>query len=180
MSFKKTIFGVKPTPSVDLYSSRGPSNNCPFVLKPDITALGTSILAAWPTNVHVLDLGTFKVFNKFNLISGTSMACPHVAGIALLLKGAHVDWSPTAIRSAIMTTSDIIDNTTKLMKDIGKGNKIATLFALGAGHANKSVFGSASTPLKNTSGSFKSENLQFQRVWLSFSKSILISKSNSG
>ncbi|MCI43895.1 subtilisin-like protease-like, partial [Trifolium medium] len=56
MSFMETDFGVKPAPSVDYYSSRGPSYSCPFVLKPDITAPGTSILAAWPTNVPVLEL----------------------------------------------------------------------------------------------------------------------------
>ena len=86
-------------------------------MKPDITAP-----AAWPANVPVFDFGTPKVFNNFNLIDGTSMACPHVAGAAALLKGAHNDWSPASIRSAIMTTSNILDNTKKHIKDIGKGN----------------------------------------------------------
>ncbi|KAK2406735.1 subtilisin protease SBT3 [Trifolium repens] len=136
MSFMKTGFGVKPAPSVDSYSSRGPSYSCPFVLKPDITAPGTSILAAWPTNVPVLELKSHKLYSEFNIISGTSMACPHVAGVAALIKGAHRDWSPAAIRSAIMTTSDILDNTKEPIKDIGKGNKAATPFAMGAGHIN--------------------------------------------
>ncbi|MCH82515.1 subtilisin-like protease-like, partial [Trifolium medium] len=132
MSFKITSFDAKPTPSVDYYSSRGPSKSCPYVLKPDITGPGTSILAAWPTNVPVFD---FVSYNKFNILSGTSMACPHIAGVAVLLKGAHSDWSPAAIRSAIMTTSDIIDNTKEHIKDIGTRNK-ATPLALGAGHVN--------------------------------------------
>ncbi|KAK2353465.1 subtilisin protease SBT3 [Trifolium repens] len=136
MSFMKTGFGVKPAPTVDSYSSRGPSFSCPFVLKPDITAPGTSILAAWPTNVPVLELKSHKFFSEFNIISGTSMACPHVAGVAALIKGAHRDWSPAAIRSAIMTTSDILDNTKESIKDIGNGNKAATPFAMGAGHVN--------------------------------------------
>ncbi|CAI8607747.1 unnamed protein product [Vicia faba] len=135
LSFKKTVFGTKPAPSVDSYSSRGPSKSCPFVLKPDITAPGTSILAAWPSNVLVSYLGTKEAFSSFNMISGTSMACPHVAGIAALLKGAHRDWSPAAIRSAIMTTSDIFDNTKEHIKDIDD-NKDATPLALGAGHVN--------------------------------------------
>jgi len=136
MSFKITFLGAKPEPSVDFYSSRGPSSSCPYVLKPDITASGTSILAAWPSNILVLDFGSFKVFNKFNFLTGTSMSCPHVAGVASLLKGAHAEWSPAAIRSAIMTTSDILDNTKEHIKDIGKGNKVATPLALGAGHIN--------------------------------------------
>ncbi|GAU33621.1 hypothetical protein TSUD_360020 [Trifolium subterraneum] len=135
MTFKVTYIGAKPAPSVDSYSSRGPSNSCPYVLKPDITAPGTLILAAWPTNSPLYDLGTHKIFNKFNLLIGTSMACPHVAGVAALLKGAHSDWSPAAIRSAIMTTSDIFDNTKQHIKDIETGNK-ATPLALGAGHVN--------------------------------------------
>ncbi|CAK8560607.1 unnamed protein product [Lathyrus sativus] len=135
MSFKKTAFDVKPSPRVDSYSSRGPSNSCPYVLKPDITAPGTSILAAWPTNIPVLNFGT-KVYNNFKFLSGTSMACPHVAGVAALLKGAHPDWSPAAIRSAMMTTSDILDNTKKPIKEIANDNKDATPLALGAGHIN--------------------------------------------
>jgi subtilisin family serine protease len=114
MSFKITSFDAKPAPSVDFYSSRGPSKSCPYVLKPDITGPGTSILAAWPTNIRVAD---FVSYNKFNILSGTSMACPHIAGVAALLKGAHGDWSPAAIRSAIMTTSDIFDNTKEHIKD---------------------------------------------------------------
>ncbi|GAU33619.1 hypothetical protein TSUD_360000 [Trifolium subterraneum] len=128
-------FGVKAAPSVDSYSSRGPSYSCKFVLKPDITAPGTSILAAWPTNVPVFELNSHKFFSKFNMDSGTSMSCPHVAGVAALIKGAHRDWSPAAIRSAIMTTSDIFDNTNEQIKDIDSGDK-ATPFALGAGHVN--------------------------------------------
>ncbi|WJX91937.1 hypothetical protein P8452_73651 [Trifolium repens] len=140
ISFKITSFGTKPAPSVDFYSSRGPSKNCPYVLKPDITGPGTSILAAWPTNIPAVDFnsynfGYYKLFNKFNFLTGTSMSCPHVAGVAALLKSVHGDWSPAAIRSAIMTTSDIFDNTKEHIKDIGTGNK-ATPLALGAGHVN--------------------------------------------
>ncbi|CAJ1950533.1 unnamed protein product [Sphenostylis stenocarpa] len=136
MSFKITALGIKPAPSVDFYSSRGPSSSCPFVLKPDITAPGTSILAAWPQNLPVSLSGSQTLHNNFNFLTGTSMACPHVAGVAALLRGAHPDWSPAAIRSAIMTTSDIFDNTKELIKDIGHGNKPASPLAMGAGHIN--------------------------------------------
>nr|KYP55861.1 Subtilisin-like protease [Cajanus cajan] len=136
MTFKITTLGVKPAPSVDIYSSRGPSNSCPFVLKPDITAPGTSILAAWPQNLQVALLGSQILFNSFNFLTGTSMACPQVTGVGALLRGAHPDWSPAAIRSAIMTTSDIFDNTKKPIKAIGRDHKLASPLDLGAGHIN--------------------------------------------
>ncbi|KAK7349378.1 hypothetical protein VNO77_06703 [Canavalia gladiata] len=135
LSFEITVLGTKPAPSVDFYSSRGPSNSCPYVLKPDITAPGTSILAAWPPSVPVPG-ATDGLFSDYIMISGTSMSCPHIAGVSALLKGAHPDWSPAAIRSAIMTTSYIFDNTRKLIKDIGQGSKPASPLALGAGHVD--------------------------------------------
>ncbi|KAK7381953.1 hypothetical protein VNO80_00535 [Phaseolus coccineus] len=134
MSFETTVLGTKPAPSVDFYSSRGPSNSCPSVLKPDITAPGSLILAAWPQNVQVVE--SQSIFNNFNLLSGTSMACPHVAGVAALLRGAHPDWSVASIRSAIMTTSNMLDNTFGRIKDIGDDNKPASPLASGSGHIN--------------------------------------------
>ncbi|KAK7389744.1 hypothetical protein VNO78_25035 [Psophocarpus tetragonolobus] len=136
MSFEKTVLGTTPAPSVDSYSSRGPSSSCPYVLKPDITAPGTSILAAWPDNVPAEVFGSQNIFSDFNLLSGTSMACPHVAGVAALLRGAHPEWSVAAIRSAIMTTSDMFDNTMGPIKDVGDDYKPATPLASGAGHVN--------------------------------------------
>ena len=66
------------------------------MLKPDIIAPGQDILAA------VAPPGNAR--SRLQPLSGTSMSSPHVAGLAALLKQLHPDWSPMAIKSALMTT----------------------------------------------------------------------------
>ncbi|MBN8280934.1 MAG: S8 family serine peptidase, partial [Gammaproteobacteria bacterium] len=82
------------------FSSRGPSETTPDILKPDVTAPGVDILAG-----HTTDVANNVRGERFQYLSGTSMAVPHVAGVAALLKEAHPDWSPAAIRSALVTTA---------------------------------------------------------------------------
>ncbi|KAF0896123.1 hypothetical protein E2562_019621 [Oryza meyeriana var. granulata] len=89
-----------PAPKIAAFSSRGPSFIYPAVLKPDIAAPGVNILAAAP------QVGIYKEMGlPYFLDSGTSMSCPHVSGIVALLKSVHPDWSPAALKSAIMTTA---------------------------------------------------------------------------
>ncbi|MDP3697100.1 MAG: S8 family serine peptidase, partial [Candidatus Taylorbacteria bacterium] len=85
------------------FSSRGPviwSEKA--LLKPDLTAPGLSICAAewdsWIINRRCLD-------NSHISISGTSMATPHVAGAALLLKQKNPNWTPYDIKSVLRKTS---------------------------------------------------------------------------
>ncbi|KAM6591368.1 hypothetical protein CsatA_013973 [Cannabis sativa] len=117
LEFQKTVLGSKPAPKVDGYSSRGPFLNCPNVLKPDILAPGSSILAAWSPISSVAEVQSRSLFSDFNIQSGTSMAAPHVAGIAALIKSVHPDWSTAAIRSALMTTANPLDNTQNPIQD---------------------------------------------------------------
>jgi len=72
-------------------------------LQPDITAPGVAILAAWPGN-DTNEAVAGQAPPLYNIISGTSMSCPHVSGIAALVKAQNPSWSPSAIKSAIMTS----------------------------------------------------------------------------
>ncbi|KMT02183.1 hypothetical protein BVRB_9g206980 isoform C [Beta vulgaris subsp. vulgaris] len=127
-----TRLGINPAPFMAAFSSKGPNTITPEILKPDITAPGVSVIAAYteaqgPTN---------QVFDKrrvqFNSISGTSMSCPHISGIVGLLKTLYPHWSPAAIKSAIMTTASVIDNVHEPITNAS--NIQANPFHYGAGH----------------------------------------------
>ncbi|KAL4298384.1 hypothetical protein GQ457_12G030640 [Hibiscus cannabinus] len=98
-----------PAPVIAYFSSRGPSTVPKNILKPDIAAPGVNILAAWIAN-DTAEAPEGKDPPLYNVISGTSMACPHVSGIVATVKSKHPTWSPSAIRSAIMTTATQINN----------------------------------------------------------------------
>ncbi|OPG03502.1 S8 family serine peptidase [Microbispora sp. GKU 823] len=104
-----------PYPQVASFSSRGPALSAKGdLLKPDITAPGSAILAAVapPGNAG----------KNFDFYSGTSMATPHIAGLATLYLGRHPLLSPMAIKSAMMTTA--------------YDTKTPDVFAQGAGHVD--------------------------------------------
>ncbi|MFB2600003.1 S8 family serine peptidase [Herbiconiux sp. P17] len=110
-----------PTPQVAGFSSRGPIlADGGDILKPDIAAPGVGILAAY-ANSESQD-------GQYALLSGTSMASPHIAGLAALYLGEHPDATPAEIKSAMMTTAyDTVD---------GSGAPITDPFAQGAGQVD--------------------------------------------
>nr|XP_018677476.1 PREDICTED: subtilisin-like protease SBT3.3 [Musa acuminata subsp. malaccensis] len=108
------------SPRVAAFSSRGPSIYYPDLVKPDITAPGVDILAA--------------VRDGYQFMSGTSMACPHVSGIAALLKVVHPHWSPAAIKSALVTTAHTANAYGFPIEAEGVPRKLADPFDFGGGH----------------------------------------------
>uniref|UniRef100_A0A803M9E7 Uncharacterized protein n=2 Tax=Chenopodium quinoa TaxID=63459 RepID=A0A803M9E7_CHEQI len=131
--FRGTQIGEKPAPVVASFSSRGPNNVSKYVLKPDMIAPGVDILAAWPEDVSPSRLEEDHRVTKYNIASGTSMACPHVSGLAALLKSAHPDWKPAMIKSALMTTAYIGYHE---MSRMTQNQDQVSYWATGAGHVN--------------------------------------------
>jgi len=113
-----TIVYNVAAPFTAAFSSRGPlAAGGGDLLKPDVIAPGQDILASVSPAINGRD---------FDLLSGTSMSSPHVAGLAALLKDLHPNWSPMMIKSALMTSaSDVLD---------GPNTNPAVIFRQGAGH----------------------------------------------
>lgn len=133
--FAGTKLGIQPSPVVSAFSSRGPSAITPSILKPDVIAPGVNILAGWSGAVGPTGLAVDGRRVAFNIISGTSMSCPHVSGLAALVKGGHQGWSPAAVRSALMTTAYAVYKNGQRIQDAATG-KPSTPFDHGAGHVD--------------------------------------------
>ncbi|MQL99895.1 hypothetical protein Taro_032616 [Colocasia esculenta] len=141
ISFEGTRLGASspPAPTLASFSSLGGvSVRVTHILKPDVLGPGVNVLAAWHSPVGPPLESPVSRGAYFNMMSGTSMATPHLSGVAALLKSAHPDWSPAAIRSAIMTTADVLRNDGQRITLDDTVNKPANVFAIGAGHVNAS------------------------------------------
>ncbi len=84
------------------FSSRGPTITN-LTVKPDVAAPGVAIIAAlsqyWGYSPY-WDLDPY-----YTIMSGTSMATPHVSGAVAIIKSAHPDWNTWMIKSALMSTA---------------------------------------------------------------------------
>jgi len=107
-----------PVPQVAAFSSRGPSvANGGDLLKPDLAAPGVGVLAA----VAPPSFGG----RDYALLSGTSMATPHITGLAALAFAFHPKWTAMQVKSAMMTSATPV-------KDAA-GDPSDDVFATGAG-----------------------------------------------
>lgn len=80
------------------FSGRGPNLASDlggqYLLKPDISAPGVAILAAYIGSADAVEF-----------MDGTSMATPHITGAGALLRAVHPDWTPMEVKSALTTTA---------------------------------------------------------------------------
>jgi subtilisin family serine protease len=75
------------------FSSAGPTP-LSLRLKPEVLAPGVGIVSSWPARE-----------GNWESLSGTSMASPHIAGAAALLRQRHPSWTPAQVKSALTTTA---------------------------------------------------------------------------
>ncbi|MBT8096869.1 MAG: S8 family serine peptidase, partial [Woeseia sp.] len=121
------------------FSSRGANPSVPNIIKPDVTAPGVNILAAYHTPVGDCVPTLDPCVPEYNIISGTSMSSPHTAGAGALLRAAHPEWTVDEVKSALMTVAFTTtpgqgSETHNVKKEDGTTD--ADPFDMGAGRVN--------------------------------------------
>lgn len=117
-SFNKTLIAGD---EVNSSSSRGPSTPN-FDIKPDVSAPGTNIMSTIP--MYKADYPEKTYERAYARKTGTSMAAPHIAGIAALIKQANPDWNAFDVKVALSNTAKLLDT------------KKYDVFSQGAGRVN--------------------------------------------
>jgi subtilisin family serine protease len=101
------------------FSSRGPVNNN-FDIKPDVVAPGVSTFSTVPEYINSPQDG-IDYSSGYASLSGTSMATPHVAGVAALLLQSHLDYTVADVKAALMNTADPLKGRTYNVNEVGAG-----------------------------------------------------------
>ncbi|MGD8190344.1 S8 family serine peptidase [Brevibacillus ginsengisoli] len=116
---------TKPGDEVAEFSSRGPAMDGNYAIKPDLLAPGTAILSSVPAYGKENKDASYS--DAYARLQGTSMAAPHIAGLAALLKQEHPEWTPYDVKAALANTAEEI-------KD--PSNKLYDVYTQGAGRVN--------------------------------------------
>jgi subtilisin family serine protease len=90
-----TVAATTAADTIADFSSGGPTP-VSLLLKPDVSAPGVAITSSLPPGQG----------GPWGQLGGTSMASPHVAGAAALLKQRHPSWTVAQIKSALVLTAD--------------------------------------------------------------------------
>ncbi|MER2113670.1 MAG: S8 family serine peptidase, partial [Solibacillus isronensis] len=106
VSFGKFASTTTTGDDVNSSSSRGPSTPN-FDIKPDVTAPGTNIMSTIP--MYKSDFPDAVYDEAYDRKTGTSMATPHIAGIAALVKQANPDWDAFDVKVALSNTAKVLD-----------------------------------------------------------------------
>jgi minor extracellular serine protease Vpr len=115
---KVSATGASFDPSMAGFSSRGPVRGFGQV-KPDVSAPGVAVLAAVPPGSLLGAIGALEGTPNYAHVDGTSMASPHMAGAAVLVRQAHLDWTPDMVRTAFINTSTNLRSTNGTPKQDG-------------------------------------------------------------
>lgn len=105
------------------FSSQGPTD-VDFRVKPDVVAPGVSVLSSIPHQFC-------DAPPCFAFFQGTSMATPHLAGSAAVVRGQHPTWTAAQVRSAVVNTADI-----GVLKSATTGNPVSDVNLIGSGREN--------------------------------------------
>lgn len=114
------------------FSSRGPSSSTPEALIPAVAAPGVDIYAAYADEKPFTESGGTA---DFGVLSGTSMASPHVAGAMALLHQAKPGWTPSEVQSALTMTADNVVQYRRLNSATGDV-ELASTYRAGTGRIN--------------------------------------------
>ncbi|NLP51079.1 S8 family serine peptidase [Bacillus sp. RO1] len=107
------------------FSSTGPVNN--YDIKPDVIAPGVDIISTMPFDTWEPQEGQPHDYTyAYQSMSGTSMAAPHVTGIAALVLAANPDYKPADIKTALMNTA----------KDVNTESTTYSVYQVGAGRVD--------------------------------------------
>ncbi len=145
---KKAIHGQGDT--MASFSSRGPNSYVDDIMTPSVAAPGVNIYAAYADQMFGHD-ETTPAPSDFAYLGGTSMATPHVAGAAAVLKSSHPTWTPDNIRSALMMTATI---------DLKKEDATtpADFFDMGAGRIRVDLADKAGLVMNETADNYRAAN----------------------